>query len=137
MKDSEKAAVLQDFVKFVYQELDIHTQPEIVFTEDTKFARGQKSFGSYNPSKASILVYTKNRNMADVLRTLAHELVHHKQNEEGYIEQKSGQTGSPIENEANSVAGILLRNYGVNHPMIYESEVKDSDILKEIIKRSK
>lgn len=137
MKDVEKVAVLQDFIKFAYQELDIQTQPEIVFTEDTKFARELKTFGQYQPSNRSIMVYTKNRNVADILRTLAHELVHHKQNEDGRIEQESGQTGSDIENEANSTAGILLRKYGFDHPMIYENQIKPSEILMEIIKRSK
>jgi hypothetical protein len=58
--------------------------------------------------------------MADMLRTLAHELVHHKQNVEGRIYNDSGETGSEIENEANAKAGVILRNFGKQNSMIYE-----------------
>jgi hypothetical protein len=55
------------------------------------------------------------------MRTLAHELVHHWQNEEGRIKPDSGGTGSDIENEANALAAVLMRNYGKQNPKIYEA----------------
>jgi Zn-dependent peptidase ImmA (M78 family) len=58
--------------------------------------------------------------MADILRTLAHELVHRKQHEDGRINYESGETGSEIENEANAQAGILLRNFGKLNKQIYQ-----------------
>ena len=65
-----------------------------------------------------------NRNLADALRTLAHELVHYKQKQEGRLElnnaDKSGADGSSIENEANAVAGVILRKYGKLNPDIYQ-----------------
>jgi hypothetical protein len=77
----------------------------------------------------------RNRNMADVLRTLAHELVHHKQNELGKLDPNSGKTGSDIENEANIKAGIIMRDFGRGREEIYESKsLKLVDILKEIKK---
>ncbi len=33
---------------------------------------------------------------------------------------KDGSDGSPIENEANSLAGVIMRQYGKLHPEIYE-----------------
>ena len=71
--------------------------------------------------------------MADVLRTLAHELVHHKQNEMGKLKIDSGKAGSDIENEANAKAGILMRDFGKEREEIFESEsLKLANILKEI-----
>jgi Zn-dependent peptidase ImmA (M78 family) len=58
--------------------------------------------------------------MADILRTLAHELVHRKQEEDGRLDINSGKTGSPIEDEANAMAGVLLRNFGKINNSIYE-----------------
>ena len=58
--------------------------------------------------------------MADLLRTLAHELVHRKQDEDGRIDYNSGETGSEIENEANAQAGILLRDFGKIDKEIYQ-----------------
>ena len=37
----------------------------------------------YDPAEQSITVYTTGRHMKDCLRSLAHELVHHLQNERG------------------------------------------------------
>jgi hypothetical protein len=34
----------------------------------------------------------------------------------------SGETGSDIENEANAMAGVLLRNFGKQNPIIYEAQ---------------
>ena len=79
-----------------------------------------RSFGGYIPSKKEIYIVIANRNLADILRTLAHELVHWKQDLEGRLNENSGQTGSDEENEANSIAGIVLRNYGKKNPIIYE-----------------
>jgi hypothetical protein len=58
---------------------------------------------------------------ADICRTIAHELVHRKQDEMGFIKDRNtaGETGSPIENQANAVAGILLRDYGKINKEIY------------------
>jgi hypothetical protein len=52
--------------------------------------------------------------LADILRTIAHEMVHQRQNEIGTIVNPAvdGATGSPVENQANVIAGILLRDYG-------------------------
>jgi len=47
-------------------------------------------------------------------------MVHHKQNIEGRLDNLSGKTGSDIENEANSMAGIILREYGQKNPNIYD-----------------
>ena len=58
--------------------------------------------------------------MADILRTLAHELVHRKQDEDERIDYNSGDTGSEIENEANAKAGILLRKFGKQNEKIYQ-----------------
>jgi hypothetical protein len=69
-----------------------------------------------------LCVYAKNRAIIDVCRSIAHELVHHSQNLEGRLIDaiKDGEDGSPIENEANAVAGVIIRKYGKLHPEIYE-----------------
>ena len=135
MEEAQKLLIVKDFIKFTYLELGIKSLPSVVFTEDKNFTQSNRSFGSYSPSQNSIIVYTKSRNIADVLRSLAHELVHHLQNEEQRITPDSGETGSDIENEANAMAGVLLRKYGKINPLIYESKKESLQILKEVIKR--
>jgi hypothetical protein len=65
-----------------------------------------------------MVVITK-RNLMDIGRSLAHELVHSKQNENGGLTAEQGETGSNIENEANAKAGIIMRNWGKLNPDWY------------------
>ena len=120
----ERQKTISDFVNFCCEVLGIQQEPILDLVEDTSWALERRSFGEYNPMKTSLAVYCKNRNMADILRTIAHELVHHKQNELGMIKPGSGDTGSDIENQANSLAGIILREYGKMNRLIYESKNK-------------
>ena len=39
----------------------------------------------YDPQSLAITIYTDNRHTKDILRSLAHELVHHMQNELGML----------------------------------------------------
>jgi hypothetical protein len=55
----------------------------------------------------------------DVLRTIAHELTHQHQHEREDVPQHAGDTGSEWENEANARAGILMRDYGQDHPGLF------------------
>ena len=103
-------------------DLGIKNAPEIIITNDKKWCQTHRSFGSYEPSTSKITVYLGNRNLADFLRTLGHELVHHYQKENDLLYQDSGETGSEIENDANSKAGVLLRNYGKINNTIYENK---------------
>jgi len=129
MEDQQKIQIATDFIKFANNSLNIEQLPRVFFVNDNKWSKQMRSFGQYHPEKREITVYIKNRNMADVLRTLCHEMIHHKQNEEGRLESDSGKTGSDIENEANAQAGILLREYGKLNDMIYES--KNHSIKRE------
>jgi Zn-dependent peptidase ImmA (M78 family) len=72
------------------------------------------------PQNKTIRVVGANRNLADILRTLAHELTHYKQLIENRIKPNSGKTGSTEENEANAMAGELLREFGRANPVIFE-----------------
>ena len=112
---------IDDFIKFAIDTLELQQVPKITFTDDEELAKNMHSLGMYNPQTDELLVVRGNRMIADVLRTLAHELVHRKQNELGQLEPGSGATGSPVENEANAAAGVLLRLYGAKNTDIYEA----------------
>lgn len=60
------------------------------------------------------------RHIVDIMRSLAHELTHKRQNEIGELNDESGKTGSPQENEANSLAGIIMRDFTKLHPEILD-----------------
>lgn len=110
-----------DFIRFACNELGIENQPNIELIDNRAEAQTNRSFGGYYPSEKTIRVNTGGRHQADILRTLAHELVHYKQDGDGKISHESGETGSDIENEANAMAGVLMRKYGQKNPTIFES----------------
>jgi Zn-dependent peptidase ImmA (M78 family) len=120
--DNSKEKIIKDFIIKCKKDLGINKLPKITIINDKNWVKNNKSFGSYNPINKSIIIYLGDRNLADFLRTLSHELTHHWQNENGRIKKLSGETGSDIENEANAKAGILLRNYGKENEMIYENK---------------
>jgi len=119
--NESETATIGEFIKYACKNLEIQKVPRnLTLSYDTNAAREKRSFGYFDPNNSKIWVYVGNRNMGDILRTLAHELVHHKQNEDGRISYESGKTGSDIENEANAKAGILLRDFGKQHDEIYQ-----------------
>jgi len=48
----------------------------------------------------------------------AHELVHHQQNQNKKLNQNVKDIGGPIEDEANAVAGQLIKKFGYAHPKL-------------------
>ena len=123
----DKDSLFEKFMAYACNELQIQNPP--TFEVRYEYGEDQPSFGAYVPSKHHISVNPSNRNIVDVLRTLAHELVHAKQNEMGILQPDSGETGSEHENDANAIAGILMRDYGKQNPNIYNigmlNEVKE------------
>ena len=119
--NESETATIGEFIKFSIKNLEIQNPPRnLSLSYDTNKAKEMRSFGYFDPNNNKIWVYCANRNMADILRTLAHELVHRKQDEDGRISYESGKTGSDIENEANAKAGVLLRDFGKQHEEIYQ-----------------
>jgi hypothetical protein len=110
---------LQDFLPFVMKLLKLDKLPRIS-VHKTIETGDQPSFGGYNPEDGTIQLALKDRHPADVLRTLAHELVHFKQDQAGNLNDRSGMTGSSEENEANTKAGIIMRHFNKRFPQYLE-----------------
>jgi Zn-dependent peptidase ImmA (M78 family) len=106
---------LPDFVKFVCDELQIDECPTIDVVDSVPGAKGL-TFGQYNPETKTIYLVSRGRHSKDVMRTLAHELVHYKQDTQDRLHAESGATGSNEENEANAMAGVVMRNYSEQNP---------------------
>jgi len=120
IKENTTDKHLAGFLNHAKQELGLDTLPKINLVDDKSMAIQNKSFGGYSPGLKEINVNTAGRHRVDVYRTLAHELVHYKQDLDGRLTHDAGETGSPFENEANTLAGVIMRNYGRANPKIYE-----------------
>jgi len=129
--DQNKLNTLKDFIAFCKAELNIQTLPKISLIKDKSFVEQFRSFGEYNPQTNAVKVVILNRNLADVCRSLAHELCHHRQNELGMLYNDAGETGTDIENDANAMAGIIMRDYGKKNVAVYDLEPLSKESLKE------
>jgi hypothetical protein len=71
----------------------------------------------YNPAEKSITLYTMDRHPKDILRSFAHEMVHHEQNLNGKLGSinttNTNEDGDllEIEKEAYEKGNIMLRNW--------------------------
>lgn len=111
----------REFVRFCLAHLKIKdaTELTVVISADKEMF---KTFAFYSMQTKLAAVYGEHRHILDVFRSLAHELVHYSQDLNGTItpEQVSDNNdGVDIENEANSVAGVIMRKYGREHPELY------------------
>lgn len=106
------------FVKHCVKSLGIKTLPKIRLVKEIGQSE-HPTFGLFDPNTNTIQVATGDRHIMDIMRTLAHELTHHKQREENRIKPDSGETGSDIENEANAQAGVLMRDFADQNPGLF------------------
>ena len=119
LSKEKKNEIITNFVQEVCEYLGIPSD-KIEISYDSKEAQEMASFGKHTPSDGIIRVVAANRNLADVLRTLAHELVHRKQEKEGRLYIGAGDDGTDIENEANAEAAVIMRKFGKANPIIFE-----------------
>ena len=117
--NEEKQKKLDSFVKFVKKELELKTVPTIKVQNNRD---GLKTTANYDYTKENkiIKVCAKNRALVDVLRSIAHELVHHKQFEQGRLDVKPPDIGGEIEDEANAKAGQYIKMYSKIDETIYD-----------------
>ena len=108
--------ILADFVKFCSEQLGLEKSPAIQLRRDPEWSARNKTFGRFNTETGALEVSIGNRHVMDVLRTVAHELVHQRQSELEDMPDTSGETGSKYENQANALAGVLMRDYAELHP---------------------
>jgi hypothetical protein len=117
LEDSTDNNIVQDFIQHVTTELGIDPVPEIHLHTDPSWSEQNQSFGRYDPDSHTLNVSMPNRHVMDVLRTVAHELVHCSQNQQhGQLPDDAGETGSRWENDANARAGIIMRDWANSHP---------------------
>lgn len=118
--DSSRQREVDKFVDWACGILKIENKPEIELSDDTEEAQNNHHTGGHTPGDDSIWVYAKNRNMVDILRTVFHELVHVRQGELNMIKPGSSYPGSPIEAQADMLAGKYIKIYGAKNHHIFE-----------------
>jgi len=78
--------LIRAFYPFARQKMGFNKPVRLFLRQDNENALdplGKTAF--YNPEEFSVTLYTSDRHPKDVVRSLAHELIHHKQNCEGRL----------------------------------------------------
>jgi hypothetical protein len=110
--------IIDEFIDFVFNKLGIKKEPKIELLNQRKEGM---TYGAYNPGNGTVYVLAVGRGLADILRTLAHELVHYSQDENGRIPKDLKGRNKELEDDANSRAADFVYMFGLDHPEIYET----------------
>jgi len=113
---------IQMFTRWCAKKLGLNKLPKIKIISNDEYSKYASTFGRFSPDNDTIHVQIEGRHLLDVFRTLAHELVHYKQNEREGLPSGSGVTGSKYENEANAKAGIIMRDFNQSHPEYFDQD---------------
>ena len=99
----------------VIDELDLKSLPKIKLVKNVPDDE-QPTFGKYENGRHVLYLGINNRHPIDIFRTFSHEMVHYKQDLLKHLGPNSGDTGSPEENEAHAVAGVIMRRIDKQYP---------------------
>lgn len=119
-EDLNSNPTVQKFIAWTAKKLNLEKTPKIEFSYDSDEAQEGHHTGRHNPETGEVWVYCANRNLVDILRTVFHELTHVRQGELNMIKPGDSYPGSPIEAEADMMAGKYLKIYGKMHPEIFQ-----------------
>ena len=123
IKKSQLSLVCK-FIIFCTRVLPITGSFEIRIVSD-RAASGISTTAAYHTGVGKIVVYGKNRALVDIMRSVAHEMVHMMQDEKGMIQGSIRDIGGFHENQANAGAGALIKAFAKTIPggeKIYESK---------------
>jgi len=111
--------LIEKFFPYAQENMNFDRSVTIVLESDLENAQnplGKTAY--YSPSDNTVVLYTDNRHPKDLMRSLSHELVHHKQNCNGELSEITGEqgyaqteTGHKIEEEAYSLGNTCFRNW--------------------------
>ena len=107
--------MFKKFLPLAMHYLKLNSLPTMKFVDQVG-DDDQPTFGKYVSDDHILFVALMNRHPNDILRTIAHELQHFKQDLEHRLDNHSGDTGSNEENEAHAMAGIVMRQFNKKYP---------------------
>jgi hypothetical protein len=113
----EGKKLITEFSAWCYKKLGLSTPCSIICCKKGEYPG--ISTGGYDPQNHNVISRLQDRHPLDVIRTIAHELVHLRQRELGYFDEQGNlkdgtrvqNIGGPVENEANAASGILVKQF--------------------------
>jgi len=127
-----------DLTDFYQKRYKVNQMPQIVFQDDQENSKNiLGKTGQYDPHNQVVTIFITGRHGKDILRSLAHELIHHLQNERGDLAninstevgyaQNDGHMRN-MEREAYEQGNLCLRDWEdhikTNNIQLYETIYK-------------
>tara|TARA_B100001123_G_C15341502_1_gene1035166 strand:- start:3101 stop:4045 length:945 start_codon:yes stop_codon:yes gene_type:complete len=127
-----------DLMDFYQKRYKVKQLPQVIFKDDHKNSQNiLGKTGQYDPDNKVVTIFVTGRHGKDVLRSLAHELIHHLQNERGDLKnigstevgyaQKDDHMRN-MEREAYEQGNLCLRDWEdqikTNNIQLYETIYK-------------
>ena len=106
---------LRDFLPIALEVLELKQLPKIKLKKEIRDTN-VPTFGRFTNDEEAVYCVINNRHPNDILRTLAHEMAHYAQGQRDELDADSWHTGSPIENQANAQAGVVMREFNKKFP---------------------
>lgn len=141
----ELKPLLKRFIVFAKDNLNFQRPPRLFLKQDTanqKCMLGKTAH--YDPQNRAVTLYISGRHPKDILRSFAHELVHHCQNERGDLAPEKMKTMNvsyaqenphmrKMEKEAYLMGNMCLRDWedGLDDKLQYKMKIAEQKFLKE------
>ena len=111
----EQTEVIKKFLEYLQKELPLKDDVKIHFTSERY---EHMTTGLRIGSPSTIYVLSNHRMISDILRTLSHEWAHEFQHQKLGLrnDAKVPAIGGPVEDFANTIAGIMVKSFETNHP---------------------
>ena len=133
-----------DLMSYCQKHLGYESNPSLHFQEDEQNSMNPLGrTAHYSPDENKVVVYVTGRHVKDVLRSLAHELVHHLQNTRGEFDvahdtgpgyaQKDGHMRN-MEKEAYLLGNLLFRDWE-DQKKLQESKQMKRSKLEEMVRK--
>jgi hypothetical protein len=123
--------MLDSLMDFACKRLNIQSPPSIYFDSDRQNSENPLGkTGFYNPNNQEVHIFVDGRHPKDIMRSLSHELVHHRQNEKGLLDDDGYQgLGYAQKNphlrkmEIQANQPMLFRDWEDNYKLQQESKM--------------
>lgn len=112
----EKIKLIEKFVKYCSDKLDLHGDIHVILS--TK-SQEMPTAGHFDIISKKITVSINNRAIADIMRTISHEMTHLAQLQRGVVFPSDDTSLQPFEDEANIQSGRFVRFFGRENREIY------------------
>jgi hypothetical protein len=124
--EENKIRLMAEFCMYCANSLPIEGNYQIYVVADRE-PHNISTTAAYHVGNNICKIYGKNRALVDILRSIAHEMTHMMQDEQGLITGHIQDAGGFHEDQANAKAGELIKRFAKSKEgrrAIYESNLR-------------